>query len=136
MFDFGSAFAADYESSICRLCLGDTLKLAFAPEIGLGEHAEDIEEALVGGRAGIDRPFGGCQARAFSLDHVDDYPAGRRLSDFSRMKAQALVVTLDYGDGNGGVEIVLKDGALDRLFGDGVNPDPYGFDADPKRSTS
>jgi hypothetical protein len=56
--------------------------------------------------------------------------------DFPRMKAQALVVTRDYGDANGGVEIVLKDGALDRLFGDGVNPDPYGFDADPERSSS
>ena len=41
--------------------------------------------------------------------------------DFPRMKAHALVVTRDYGDANGGVEIVLKDGALDRLFGDGVN---------------
>jgi hypothetical protein len=43
-----------------RLCLGDTLKMAFAPEVGLelGEHAEHIEEALAGGCAGIDRLFG------------------------------------------------------------------------------
>lgn len=49
---------------------------------------------------------------------------------FPRLKAQALVVTLDYGDGNDCVDITLKDGALDRTYGDGVNPDPYGFDAD------
>ena len=42
-----------------------------------------------------------------------------------RLKAQALVVTLDYGDGNNAIDITLKDGALDRLYGDGVDPDPY-----------
>ncbi len=50
---------------------------------------------------------------------------------FPRLKAEALVVTADFGDGNGGVEIELKGGALDRVYGDGVNPDPSGFDADP-----
>jgi len=49
--------------------------------------------------------------------------------DFPRLKAQALVVTADFGDGIGGVEIALKDGALDRVYGGGVNPDPSGFDA-------
>jgi hypothetical protein len=36
------------------LCLGDTLKLALASQVGLelGEHAEYIEEAFGGGRAG------------------------------------------------------------------------------------
>jgi len=43
--------------------------------------------------------------------------------DWPRMKAQALVVTVDYGKMNG-IEVALKDGALDRVYGDGVNPDP------------
>jgi hypothetical protein len=47
-----------------------------------------------------------------------------------RLKAQALVVTLNYGEGDI-LDIELKDGALDRVYGDGVNPDPYGSDADP-----
>ena len=42
------------------------------------------------------------------------------------MKAQALVITLDYGRCTG-IEIQLKDGALDRVYGNGVNPDPAGF---------
>ena len=41
-----------------------------------------------------------------------------------RLKAQALVVTLDYGDGDNAVDISLKDGPLDRVYGNGVNPDP------------
>jgi hypothetical protein len=42
--------------------------------------------------------------------------------DFPRLKAQALVVTIDYGAGNNCVDIALKDGALDRLYGDGGEP--------------
>jgi hypothetical protein len=57
-----------------------------------------------------------------------DYP------DLARLKAQALVVTLDYGDCSS-FEIKLKDGAFDRVYGDGVNPDPWGFDADPSLSS-
>ena len=38
------------------------------------------------------------------------------------MKVGALVVTKDYGR----EYITLKDGALDRVYGNGVNPDPYG----------
>jgi hypothetical protein len=45
--------------------------------------------------------------------------------DFPRMKAQALVITFDYGKYSG-VDIQLKDGALDRVYGSGVNPDPDG----------
>jgi hypothetical protein len=41
------------------------------------------------------------------------------------LKAQALVVTLDYGDGDNAVDIKLKNGPLDRLHGDGVDPDPF-----------
>ena len=46
--------------------------------------------------------------------------------DWPRMKAQALVITLDYGLCRG-IEIQLKGGALDRVYGNGVNPDPAGF---------
>jgi hypothetical protein len=42
------------------------------------------------------------------------------------MKAQALVITLDYGRWRG-IEIQLKDGALDRVYGNGLNPDPVEF---------
>ena len=52
-------------------------------------------------------------------------------ADLPRLKAQALVVTLDYGDGIDCIDITLKDGALERVYGEGVNPDPWGFDADP-----
>jgi hypothetical protein len=45
---------------------------------------------------------------------------------FPRMKARALVITLDYGR-YCGPEIKLKDGALDRVYGNGVNPDPDGL---------
>ena len=43
-----------------RLGLGDTLKLALAPQVGLelGEDAQHVEEALAGGRAGVDRLLG------------------------------------------------------------------------------
>ena len=47
-----------------------------------------------------------------------------RPDGFPRLKAQALVVTLDYGDRNNAVDITLKGGALDRVYGDGVDPDP------------
>jgi hypothetical protein len=45
--------------------------------------------------------------------------------EIPRLKAQALVVTLDYGDGDNAVDIKLKNGPLDRLHGDGVDPDPF-----------
>ena len=50
--------------------------------------------------------------------------------ELPRLKAQALVVTFDFGDGCNAIDISLKDGALDRVYGDGVNPDPWGRDAD------
>jgi hypothetical protein len=46
--------------------------------------------------------------------------------DNYRLKAQALVVTLDYGAGGDPVDIHLKDGACDRVYGNGVDPDPDG----------
>jgi hypothetical protein len=45
--------------------------------------------------------------------------------DWPRLKAQALEVTFDYGKYDG-VNIRLKDGALDRVYGNGMNPDPDG----------
>ena len=53
----------------------------------------------------------------FSVDPDDDCP---------RLKATALVVTRHYGDHFGTTDITLKDGACDRVYGNGVNPDPYG----------
>jgi hypothetical protein len=43
-----------------------------------------------------------------------------------RLKADALVVALDYGAGGNPIDVALKGGALDRVYGDGVNPDPFG----------
>jgi hypothetical protein len=43
-----------------------------------------------------------------------------------RLKASALVVTLYYGSLYGTIDITLKDGACDRVYGNGVNPDPFG----------
>jgi hypothetical protein len=48
------------------------------------------------------------------------------------LKAQAIVVTLDFGDGCNAIDISLKDGALNRVYGDGVNRDPCGRDAASK----
>ena len=45
--------------------------------------------------------------------------------DLPRMKAQALVITFDYG--KYGIEIHLKDGPIDRVYGNGVNPDFEGI---------
>jgi hypothetical protein len=39
-----------------------------------------------------------------------------------RMKATALVVTVDYGKAEQ-MDIVLRDGAIDRVYGNGTNPD-------------
>jgi hypothetical protein len=40
-----------------------------------------------------------------------------------RIKASALVVTVTL---EGTVDVTLKDGACDRVYGNGQNPDPYG----------
>jgi hypothetical protein len=45
--------------------------------------------------------------------------------EFPRLKASSLVVTHDFGDG-GSVDINLKDGPIDRVYGNGRNPDPFG----------
>ena len=46
--------------------------------------------------------------------------------DFPGMKARALVITFDYGKYSG-IEIYLKDGAIDPVYGNGVNADPEGL---------
>jgi hypothetical protein len=46
--------------------------------------------------------------------------------DYIRMKALKLVITHDYGRATG-VAIVLKDGAIDRVYGNGANPCPFGL---------
>jgi hypothetical protein len=46
-------------------------------------------------------------------------------TDWPRLKAQSLVVTFDFGDG-GSFDIALQHGALDRVYGNGRNPDPFG----------
>ena len=43
-----------------------------------------------------------------------------------RMKASALVVTVDYGK-PGEYVFKLKDGPIDRVYGNGTNPDPDGL---------
>jgi hypothetical protein len=49
----------------------------------------------------------------------DDYP------DYPRLKARALVATVDYGKA-GEMDVPLKVGALDRVYGNATNPDPFG----------
>jgi hypothetical protein len=66
------------------------------------------------------------------LDHHNMiWENGPDPNDLPRLKAKALVVTVDFGEDLGTVDIWLKDSALDRVYGDGVNPDPFGRDADP-----
>ncbi len=38
------------------------------------------------------------------------------------LKARALVVTFDYGNGDAAIDIRLKDGAVDRVHRNGMNP--------------
>jgi hypothetical protein len=69
--------------------------------------------------------------------HANDiiWENGSDLDGIPRLKAQALVVIVDFGtDPNGAIDIRLKGGALDRVAGDGENPDPNGDDADPASS--
>jgi len=46
--------------------------------------------------------------------------------DYPRQKARALVISRDYGKDYGTTDITLKDGPLDRVYGNGRNPDPEG----------
>jgi hypothetical protein len=42
-----------------------------------------------------------------------------------RLKASMLVVAVDYAVFPGTIDVSLKDGACDRVYGNGKNPDPY-----------
>jgi|SRR6516164_942402 hypothetical protein len=53
-----------------------------------------------------------------------------------RLKATALVVTYNYAYDYGAIDVSLKDGALDRVYGTGLNPDPWGRDVDPSPTSS
>jgi hypothetical protein len=46
--------------------------------------------------------------------------------DRLRLKDQALVITHDYGRWTG-IDLILKDGALDRVLGNSVDSDPVGL---------
>jgi hypothetical protein len=46
------------------------------------------------------------------------------LGEDERLKATALVVTVDYARG---IDIRVQNGALDRVYGNGTNPDPGGL---------
>src|SRR5262249_36109003 len=48
------------------------------------------------------------------------------LDDLPRLKASALIITHYYGWPPGTTDIKLKDGACDRVYGNGANPDPFG----------
>ncbi len=56
--------------------------------------------------------------------------ASSRSADYSgdscRLKASALIVTINYGYDPGTIDIMLKNGAWDRVYGNGTNPDPEG----------
>jgi len=56
----------------------------------------------------------------------DHFDADGNLVKVFRRKAAALVVTLEYDGCDDTVDIIIKGGALDRVYGDGVNPDPTG----------
>jgi hypothetical protein len=60
----------------CRLGFGDTLRLTLAPQVGFEfrEHAEHVEKALAGRRAGVDRLLGGLQRRAGGPYGAHDIP--------------------------------------------------------------
>jgi len=47
-------------------------------------------------------------------------------NDLPRLRAEALVITIDYGTDPGTIDITLKDGPCDRVYGNGVDPDPGG----------
>jgi len=49
-----------------------------------------------------------------------------RPGEWPRMKASALVIAIDYGEA-GNARVELKDGPIDRVYGNGTNPDPFGL---------
>ncbi len=47
-------------------------------------------------------------------------------ADKDLLKASALIVTKDYGSADDAVVITLTDGAIDRAYNGGRDPDPWG----------
>ncbi len=86
-------------------------------EIADSQEAQALQEAIY-------------KAVAAYSDFLEDrgviWEDGADSGDWPRLKAQALVVTFDYGNGDAAIDIRLKDGALDRVYGNGMNPDPDG----------
>jgi hypothetical protein len=61
-------------------------------------------------------------------DDEDDDPDDPDYRGYPRLKAQALIAVVDFGkDAGTSVNIFIKDGALDRVYGNGTNPDPDGL---------
>lgn len=58
------------------------------------------------------------RAYAYFLNERDLIWSEDSSDEFPRMKAQALIVTFDYGEVDFAVDIKLKDGALDRVHGE------------------
>jgi hypothetical protein len=57
-------------------------------------------------------------------DLISEFPAD---GEEIRLKASALVVTVTV---TGTIDVSLKDGACDRVYGNGQNPDPFGAGPD------
>jgi hypothetical protein len=82
------------------------------------------------GQALLDRVLGAVIAYSDFLDRqglifefVDNGPDW---PESPRLKAEALVIAFDYGSGDV-IRVKLKGGAIDRIYGNGTNPDPCGL---------
>ena len=98
------------------------------PHRGLMAEAQHEREVVDSpeGQAQLDAVFKAVHAYSEFLDRhgviwEDD------VGDWPRLKAQALVITVDYGRGAGDIVVGLKDGAINRVYGNGTNPDPRGL---------
>ena len=52
-------------------------------------------------------------------------------ADKELLKASALIATKDFGSANQAVVITLRDGAIDRAYNGGSDPDPWGSGQNP-----
>jgi hypothetical protein len=83
-----------------------------------------------------ERIFNAVRAYAEFLENHGLIWEDRPGDEMPRLKAAALVVTYDWAYDYGTIDISLKDGALNRVYGVGVNPDPLGRDADPSSASN
>lgn len=73
----------------------------------------------------LDRVFKAVWAYSDFLErHGLIWEHGEEDASMPRMKASSLVITYDFGGCV--LDLSLKDGALDRVYGNGTNPDPLG----------